>query len=99
MHDFANSVLTQTILPAQVAIEQGTGQELFLDRPIQDDRSFAEQMFNKIPGTREFGQFFDSDKSWPERLLTSRIGAGLPIRQLRENQQIYAEQDMARQID
>lgn len=91
-HEFFNSLLSQTALPYQIAIEQGTGRQTFLDKPLQD-QSFADYMFSKIPGTREFGQLFDSEKPWGERLLSSRIGAGLPIRHLTESQQLYAEQE------
>ena len=91
-HEFFNSVLSQAALPYQVAVEQGTGQQTFLDRPLQD-QSFGDYLFSKVPGTREFGQFFDSKKPWSERLLTSRLGAGLPIKTLNENQQLFALQE------
>ena len=109
-HEFFNSILTQMSLPMQVAVEQGTGRQTFLDKPLEGQGwTDPDYLLSKIPGTREFDQFFDSDeglvdkfrtgnffdpnKSWGERLLSSRIGAGLPIRTLSENQQLFAEQE------
>ncbi|MET0785592.1 MAG: hypothetical protein ABWY25_02675 [Paenisporosarcina sp.] len=90
---FFNSILTQMNLPAQIAIEQATGQQLFLDRPLPQDQSFAEYLMQKMPGTREATQAFNPDKSWRERLLSARAFGGLPIRQIRENQQLFAENE------
>lgn len=89
-HGFANSILSQAAMPYQIAIEQATGKELFLDRPLNKNQSFAEYMMNKVPGGREGEQLFGTDKPWAERALTSRAMLGLPIRKLRENQQLFA---------
>ena len=109
-HEFFNSILTQMALPMQVAVEQGTGRQTFLDKPLEGQGwTDLDYLMSKVPGTREFDQFFDSDEGWvdkfrtgnffdpnksmAERLLSSRIGAGLPIRTMSENQQLYAEQE------
>ena len=91
-HEFFNSLLSQVATPYQIGIEQGTGQQAFLDKPLQD-QSFGDYLLGKVPGTREVQQFLNPSKPWGEKLLSSRIGAGLPIRKLRENQQLYAEQE------
>lgn len=93
-HELANSVLTQANPMAQAIIEQATGKQLFMDKPLDKNQSFAEYMLSKVPGSRETDQFFDSSRPWSERLLSSRIGLGLPIRRLRENQQLFAEQEL-----
>jgi hypothetical protein len=92
VHNFANSILSQVALPYQVAIEQGTGQQTFLDRPLQD-QSTGDYLASKLPGVREFGQIFDSKKPLGERLISSRLGAGLPIHRLTEAQQLFAENE------
>ena len=92
-HEFANSIISQIATPYQGLIEQGTGQQAFLDRPLPKNQSFGEYLFSKLPGTREFQQVTDPSKSLGEKLLQSRAGLGLPIRQLKESQQLYAEQE------
>ena len=64
-----------------------------MDRPIGEDTSFGEQLFNKVPGVREVQQLTNPNRSWGDKLLTGRLGAGLPIRNLTENQQLFAEQE------
>jgi hypothetical protein len=88
-HEFFNSILSQTALPYQVAIEQGTGRQTFLDMPLED-QGIADYLLNKLPGTREVKSVIDPEKSWTEKLLSNRVFAGLPIHQLGEDQQLQA---------
>ena len=91
-HDFFNSLMSQMQMPAQIGVEQGTSQNIFQDRPLGDE-SFADYMLNKLPGTREVKDILNPDKTWTEKLIGSRMLGGLPIKPLRENQQLFAEQE------
>jgi hypothetical protein len=91
--NFANSVMSQLGLPYQVAIEQATGRDLFLNRPLPKNQSFADYLMNKLPAGREGQQILNPDVPLAERILTSRAGLGLPIKKLSEQQQLFAEQE------
>ena len=92
-HDFFNSILSQTMAPAQLAIEQGTGRDIYQDKPLGEDSGLWEGIKDIIPGMREYGQFRDPNSSWKEKLISGRFAGGLPIRPISENQQQFAQQE------